>query len=101
LEEYVPKQALTLPTKVIMKAKVQLKILEITKESEFKNGSTVLTNMIKLKVVATNGRVDTTGINAQVIGFIGEIFLKEAIANNMKIGATITVAMSDEEQVIE
>ncbi len=79
-----------------MKAALQAKITEIIKDAELKNGNTNIAGMVKLKLIATKGRVDTALNNAQFIGLIGELYLREAIANQIKIGATITINLSDE-----
>ncbi len=70
-----------------MKAKLKAKILEISKDS---NGNTIL-------ALQAEGKVDTRLQNAQFTHFAGRLSLKEVIANEMKIGATITISITDEE----
>ena len=80
-----------------MKAKLQAKITEIVKDAKYESGKDI-TGMVRLKLVTTQGRVDTTFISAQLARLNGDLFLKEAIANQMKIGSLITITISDEEE---
>lgn len=43
------------------------------------------------------GKVGVRAINAQDAFFNGKLKLKELVANEIKIGATITITVSDEE----
>jgi hypothetical protein len=81
-----------------MKAKLQAQITEVEKGVTFdRHGSTSISNMTRLKLVTTKGRVDTNLSSAQLIRLGGDLFLLPAIANQMKIGSTITIIISDEE----
>lgn len=71
-----------------MKAKYKAKILEVTKDA---HGLTVLA------IQTTDGKVDTRLQNAQATSLTGRIVLRDAIAADVKIGATITITVSDEE----
>lgn len=88
---------ITFPNQVIMKAKLQAKVIEVIRNTEAKMGSTSFPNMVKLKLITSKGRVDTSLNNAQMVVLDGDLFLRETIANQMKIGATITITLSDEE----
>jgi hypothetical protein len=96
LEEYVPEQALPLSFEVIMRAKLKAKILDITKNIECKDGNTNHAGMTRMRV-SSRGKIETTLNNAQAVFLQGEIFLREVIADQMKVGATITITLSDEE----
>jgi len=71
-----------------MKAKYKAKILEAIKDQY---GQTVLS------LQATDGKVETRLQNAQHTSLTGRIVLRDAIAADIKIGATITITVSDEE----
>jgi hypothetical protein len=45
----------------------------------------------------TAGKVSVRAINAQDVYFSGNLKLKELVANEIKIGALITITVSDEE----
>jgi hypothetical protein len=82
-----------------MKAQLKAKILGVER-----NAATTVPgslnihtgSLVKLKVAA-EGKIDTTLNNAQQIIMHGDLFVKEVIANQMKIGATIILLLSDEE----
>lgn len=69
-----------------MKAKLTGKILNV----DISQGEA------RLSIEAT-GKVETRNISAQEVTFNGNIRMKSLIANDMKIGATITITISDEE----
>jgi hypothetical protein len=80
-----------------MKAKLKAKVLEIIKNSScIDDGGSGFNSMVKLKITS-RGKVETYLNNAQITILQGNIFLKEAIANSMKIGGNITITISDEE----
>lgn len=79
-----------------MKAKLTAKIKSISKKEEFKSNSTNYPGMTKLELESTSGKVETTLNNAQFVGLNGSLFLREVIANQIKIGATITLIITDE-----
>lgn len=81
-----------------MKAKLQAKVTSVAKGVKYDGaGNMNITNMTKLELVTTKGRVDTTLNSAQLVRLDGNLFLLEVIANQMKIGATLTITISDEE----
>jgi len=47
--------------------------------------------------ITSDGKVETTNIAAQEISFSGILRLKGLVADQMKIGATLTITISDEE----
>lgn len=49
----------------------------------------------------TAGKVGIRAINAQDVYLAGRLKLKELVANEMKIGATITITISDEETEVQ
>jgi hypothetical protein len=71
-----------------MKAVLKAKILSVEKVG----GDVVLT-----LDTPTAGKVGIRAINAQDVYFSGKLKLKELVANEMKIGATITITITDEE----
>lgn len=79
-----------------MKAKLKAKILGVEKNTEHTYDKSDATGMTKIRFVSI-GKVDTNLVNAKMTFLDGELFLREAIASNMKIGATITINISDEE----
>ena len=81
-----------------MKAKLRAKVLEVVKDSQALTRGTKYDGMTKLKIETINGKVDTTLNNAQFVVLNGDLFLKGVIADQMKIGATITINISDEEE---
>ena len=80
-----------------MKAKLKANIVNVSKNVVASVGNTDATGMTEINLVATKGKVNTSLINAQTIMLSGKLFLKEAVANQIKIGATITITLSDEE----
>jgi hypothetical protein len=84
--QYVPEPAFTVPVEVIMKATLKGKIISMNKVS----GDAVIG-------LDAAGKVLTNKISAQDISFKGSFQLKGIIADEMKIGAIITVTLSDEE----
>lgn len=84
-----------------MKANIQAKVVEVVKDTEPYLGSTIHTKMVKLRLVTTKGRVETSLNNAQTVILYGDLFLKEMVANQMKIGATITITISDEDSSVD
>lgn len=80
-----------------MKAKLKAKILEVNRFVSFQSGSVEVPNMVKLRISATHGKVETTLNNAQLAALIGDFYLREVIANQIKIGSTLTITISDEE----
>lgn len=79
-----------------MKAKLKAKILGVDKNATFR-GSTDVANMVKLRLESNNGKVDSASISAQFAALTGDLFLREVIANQVKIGATLTITISDED----
>jgi hypothetical protein len=79
-----------------MKAKLKAKILGVEKNAEHKSDKSDMTGMTKIRFTSM-GKVDTNLINAKMTFLDGELFVREAIAADMKIGATITINISDEE----
>lgn len=73
-----------------MKAKLTGKIVSVKKEQD--GGNTLL------EVATTSGKVDTRNVTAQDCSVNGTITLKSMIANEMKIGATLTITISDEDR---
>lgn len=71
-----------------MKTTLQGNIIKIEK----KDGLAYLT-------LSTRGKVSTGNIATQEALMEGELILKSLVANQMKIGAVITIAISDEEEV--
>lgn len=69
-----------------MKAKLTGKILSV----DISQGEARLS-------IESTGKVDTRNISAQEVTFNGSIRMKALVANEMKIGATITITVSDEE----
>jgi hypothetical protein len=69
-----------------MKAKLTGKILSV----DISQGEARLS-------IESTGKVDTRNIAAQEVVFNGTIRMKALIANDMKIGANITITVSDEE----
>jgi hypothetical protein len=81
-----------------MKAKLKARVLEVIKRSVFQNGSESIDNMVKLKILTSKGKVDTTlNTNAQFIALDGNLYVREVVADQMKIGAILTITVSDEE----
>jgi len=70
-----------------MKAKLKAKIVAVNRI----NGSTELT-------IESNGKAETTNINAQEASLDGHLILKSLVADKMKLGAIITINISDEEE---
>lgn len=103
MEAAVLYTAFTISDQVIMKAKIQARVTEVVKGTTYdgstgtKHGGMDITNMTKLKLVTTKGAVETPLNNARLARLVGELFLMEVIANQMKIGATLTITISDEE----
>lgn len=82
-----------------MKAKIRAKIMGIERNATFEGApNTDVVGLTKLQLVSTSGKVETTLNNAQLVTLSADLFLKEMIANGMKIGATITITVSDEEE---
>lgn len=71
-----------------MRATLKAKILSVEKQ-----GGDVILSLD----TPTAGKVGIRAINAQDAFFSGKLKLKELVANEMKIGATITITISDEE----
>lgn len=71
-----------------MKAALKAKILSVEKSG----GDVILTLDTPIA-----GKVGIRAINAQDAFFSGKLKLKELVANEMKIGATITITVTDEE----
>ena len=71
-----------------MKATLKAKILSVEKQGG---------DVILALDTPTAGKVGIRAINAQDVYFSGKLKLKELVANEMKIGATITITVSDEE----
>lgn len=74
-----------------MKATLKGKILSVTNDG----GDTVLT-------IASTGKVEKTGFgpgstDARKTSLDGTVKLKAIVAEDMKIGATLTITISDEE----
>lgn len=69
-----------------MKAKLTGKILSV----DISQGEARLS-------IESTGKVDTRNIAAQEVVFNGTVRMKALIANDMKIGASITITISDEE----
>lgn len=81
-----------------MKVKLKATIMEVAKRTTFSgSGNVDVTNMVRLKIIANHGKVETTLNNAQLAALDGNLFLREVIANQVKIGATLTITISDEE----
>jgi len=84
-----------------MKAKLRAQISDISKNVEVKDGHTTVMSMTKLRLRA-KGKVEivdtTLNTNAQLAMFDGELALRGVIADQMKIGATITIIISDENE---
>ena len=72
-----------------MKSTLKGKIFSIEKDSHSHG-------VVLLKVNAI-GKVDTKLLNAQEVSFNGTLILKQVIADEMKIGATLTITVSDDE----
>lgn len=72
-----------------MRATLKAKILGVEKAG----GDVVLT--LDTPVA---GKVGTRVINAQDVYLSGRLKIKELIANEIKIGATLTITISDEEE---
>jgi hypothetical protein len=68
-----------------MKSKLSGIITSLKKEG----GNTVIS-------LTSSGKVDTANISAQEISFEGILKLKTIIANQMKIGAVISINITDE-----
>lgn len=64
-----------------MKAKLRCKIASIQKD----------TNYIQLEISEMEGKVDTKMPPAQEIKIMGTLFLKPVIADQIKIGSTISI----------
>lgn len=73
-----------------MKAKIKCKIESFSSEE----------GMLKLSIIGNEGRVDTKMIPAQDCKIIGNLFLKHAIANQIKIGSTIILDILIEDNEI-
>jgi hypothetical protein len=86
-----------------MKAKLQAKITDVSKGITYGNNGlgADISNMTKLIFQTTKGRVDTNLNNAQLIRLDGDLYLMGVIANQIKIGATLTITISDEEAAEE
>lgn len=80
-----------------MKAKLKARILEVAKNSTFVSPGLEASHMVKLKLSAQHGKVETTLNNAQLAILAGDFYLREVIANQIKIGSTLTITISDEE----
>lgn len=72
-----------------MRAKAKVKI---TDTHRFPTGEV----QIKFETL-TPGKVDTRAMNAQDITLSGEFTVRALIAEQMKIGATISISLTDEE----
>ncbi len=82
-----------------MKAKLRAKIIGIERNAKFEGAGNIdVVGLTKLQLVSTGGRVETALNNAQLTTLSADLFVKEVIANNMKIGAVITITVSDEEE---
>ena len=73
-----------------MKAKLKAKILSVEKAGA-NSGDTRIS-------LESTGKVQTSNISAQDISLVGSLKLKSLIANEMRLGATITITISDEEE---
>ena len=83
---------------MIMKAKLRAKIVGFERNAKFEGvGNIDVVGLTKLSLVSTAGKVDTDRSNAKLATFSGDIFVKDIIAHEMKIGATITISITDEE----
>lgn len=71
-----------------MKASLKAKILGVEK-----NGGEVILTLD----TPTAGKVGIRAVNAQDVYLSGKLKLRELVANEMKIGATITITITDEE----
>lgn len=71
-----------------MKATLKAVILSVDKD----DGKVTLSIM-----TPAAGKVNTKSISAQDIYLNGKLILKELVANEMKLGATITITVSDED----
>lgn len=76
-----------------MRAKVKTKINSIQRLSD---GSAIISIE-----AATPGKVETKAMNAKEIFFKGEISLRQLVADDIKIGAVITITLTDEESANE
>jgi hypothetical protein len=97
MEAAVLHATLAVPNQVIMRAELQAKITEVVKGVMSTSDSVDYPNMTRLKIISTKGRVETSLSNAQTTRLAGELFLTKVIADQMKIGATITITISDED----
>ena len=86
MEEYVFLAAFSFPEEIIMKAKLKAKITNFDKT----DGKTILS-------IQGFGKTETNNINAQETVLNGTLTLKSLIADQMRLGATITIIVSDEE----
>lgn len=81
-----------------MKAKIQAKIVGFERNATFESDSNInVVGLTKLSLISKNGKVDTRLNNAQTAAMRSDLFLKSIIASEMKIGAIITITISDEE----
>lgn len=71
-----------------MKAKLKAKI-----DSAKKSGGDVILSLS----TPVAGKVDTKALNAKEIYFNGEVRLRQLVADDIKIGAVITITLTDEE----
>lgn len=96
MEELVSKSAFAL-SEEIMKAKLRAKLLEVEKNIIVEHGKADHHGMTRIKF-SSGGKVETTlNTNAQLVFLNGDLFLKEVIADQIKLGANITIIISDEE----
>lgn len=81
-----------------MKAKIQAKIMGLERKAKFEGAGNVdVVGLTKLHLKSVSGKVDTRLNNAQLATMEAALFLKEVIADDLKIGSTITIIISDED----
>lgn len=74
-----------------MKAKIKARITGITKDKDF----------VCFSLIGADGKVDTKMIPAQAMQMSTTLFLKEAIANEIKFGSIISfdISIDDPESI--
>lgn len=76
-----------------MKSKLTGKIVSVKKD---KDGGNAL-----LEIATTTGKVDTRNVTAQETSLTMTLTVKSMVADEMKIGAVLTITISDEEKCDE
>lgn len=71
-----------------MKAKLKARIGAVTK-----TGGDVILSLN----TPTAGKVDTKALNAKEIFLTGEVRMRQLVADDIKIGAVITITLTDED----